>query len=115
MPLHLYGLWQAEMGGQHAATLLFEKHSELTDSVAGTINRDGIRTRCAGDVDDGTFTLEESDNGQTISATWTGSVIENSCGKEIRGTWTPSSNPATPHAPPSASRDFVLRKLPGWQ
>lgn len=71
----------------------------------------------AGDVDEGEFTLEESDNGQTISATWSGTVIDNSCGKEIRGTWIKSlSTTATNAALGQASNHrFVLRKLPGWQ
>ncbi len=116
-PLHLYGLWRAEFDGQPGATLLFEKHAELAGSVSGAVNRDGVRTLCAGDVDDGEFTLEESDNGQTISATWSGTVIDNSCGKEIRGTWIKSlSTTATNAALGQASNHrFVLRKLPGWQ
>ena len=108
-PLHLYGLWRAEFDGQPGATLLFEKHPELAGSVSGAVNRNGVRTLCAGDVDDdGTFTLEESDNGQTISATWSGVVVEDSCGKEITGTWIKAAGNAQSHP-------FVLRKLPGWQ
>jgi hypothetical protein len=117
-PLHLYGLWRAEFDGQPGATLLFEKHAELAGSVSGAVNRDGIRTLCAGDVDDdGTFTLEESDNGQTISATWSGTVIDNSCGKEIRGTWIKSISTTPANAVPGQASNyrFVLRKLPGWQ
>jgi hypothetical protein len=114
-PLHLYGLWRAEFDDQHSATLLFEKHAELSGSVAGGVNRDGVRSLCVGDVDDdGTFTLEESDNGKNISATWTGSVVQNSCGKEITGLWTPSNQPPGSGAA-SAPRRFVLTKLPGWQ
>ena len=116
-PLHLYGLWRAEFDGLSGATLLIEKHPELSGSVSGAVNRDGVRSLCAGDVDDGEFTLEESDNGQTISATWSGTVIDNSCGKEIRGTWIKSlSTTATNAALGLASNHrFVLRKLPGWQ
>jgi hypothetical protein len=107
-PLHLYGLWRAEFDGQApGATLLFEKHPELAGSVSGAINRDGSRTLLAGDVDDGAFTLEESGDGQNISATWSGAVVEGSCGKEISGTWSRTGN--------SKPRRFVLRKVPGWQ
>ena len=97
--------------------MLFEKHPELAGSVSGAVNRNGVRSQCAGDVeDDGTFTLEESDNGQTISATWTGAVVDGSCGKEIKGTWiktniTSTAYPATGQA---TNHSFVLRKLPGW-
>ncbi len=117
-PLHLYGLWRAEVYGQPGAPPLFGKHAELAGSVMGAVNRDGVRTQCAGDVDnDGTFTLEESDNGQTISATWSGTVVEGSCGKEIKGIWIKSNtnNNAHPPAGPTPGHPFVLRKLPGWQ
>lgn len=114
--LHLYGLWRAEWSatpGQPAlvATLLFEKHPELSDSVVGTIRREAVGhpqiAQVAGDVDDGDFTLEESVDGRSISAVWTGRVVDDSCGKEIRGTWTRSADPSP--------RSFVLRKVPGWQ
>lgn len=107
-PQHLYGLWRAEFAGlAQGATLLFEKHPELAGSVRGAVNRDGAKSLLAGDVDDGVFTIEESDNGQAISATWSGVVAEGSCGKEISGTWIRASDAST--------RRFVLRKLPGWQ
>ena len=42
-PVHLYGLWRADFDGlSPPATLLFEKHPELADSVRGGINRDGV-------------------------------------------------------------------------
>ena len=107
-PLHLYGLWRAEFEGlPQGATLLFEKHPELADSVSGSIKRDGVKALLAGDVDAGELTLEESLDGQRIAATWLGTVVENSCGKEIRGIWNNAST--------NAAYPFVLRKLPGWQ
>lgn len=107
-PLHLYGLWHAEFDGQAlGATVLFEKHPELADSVAGGVNRDGVKTLLAGDIDEGAVTLEESDNGQNISATWTGEVVDGSCGKEIRGEWRGAAG--------ETALRFVLRKRPGWE
>lgn len=109
-PLHLYGLWRTEFEGLpqgQGATLLFEKHAVLADSVSGGINRDGAKTLIVGDVDQGELTLEESLDGQRIAATWLGAVVDKSCGKEIRGTWT--------NALDKVSHLFVLRKLPGWQ
>ncbi len=107
-PQHLYGLWRAEFTGlPQGATLLFERHAELADSVSGAVNRDGARAVIAGDVDQGEFTLEESLDGQHISANWLGTVVENSCGKEISGTWNNTLN--------NSAYPFVLRKLPGWQ
>jgi hypothetical protein len=108
LPVQLYGLWRAEFDGAAlTATVLFEKHPELADSVSGGVNRDGRKTLAAGDVDNGVFSLEESDNGQNITATWSGVVVEGSCGKEISGTWN--------NAISNTSHRFVLRKQPGWQ
>jgi hypothetical protein len=100
---HLLGLWRAEFEGlAQGATLLLEKHPELADSVRGGINRNGERAEVAGDVDEGEFTLEESVNGVSISATWQGDVVEGSCGREIRGTWQAAAD--------KQPRTFVLRK-----
>jgi hypothetical protein len=99
----LLGLWRATFEGlAQGATLLLEPHPELSESVRGAINRDGDRALVAGDVDDGEFTLEESTDGVGISATWSGTVIDGSCGREIRGDWQGSRNPSP--------RAFVLRK-----
>ena len=84
----LLGLWRAEFEGlAQGATLLLEKHPERSESVRGTVNRNGERGHVAGDVDDGEFSLEESVNGVNISAIWLGDVVEGSCGREIRGSW----------------------------
>ena len=110
--VHLYGLWRAEFEGlPQPATVLFERHAELTGSVSGHINRGGAKAQIAGDVDEGELALDESLDGQNISATWTGTVVDNTCGKEIRGTWNNTLPGATGHR----SHPFVLRKLPGWQ
>lgn len=100
---HMVGLWRAEFDGQgHAGTLLLEKHAIYSESFSGSINRGGERSLLAGDVEDGEFTLEESADGKRIAATWLGEVIEGSCGREIRGTWTAEGD--------SQARAFVLRK-----
>lgn len=102
---HLLGLWRASFDGlPRGATLLLEQHPELAESVRGAINRDGERSLVAGDVEDGEFTLEESADGVKIDGTWSGTVIDGSCGREIRGDWQRTSD--------SAPRAFVLRKLP---
>ena len=101
---HLLGMWRAEFEGlAQGATLLLEKHPELADSVRGRINRNGERAEVAGDVDEGEFTLEESQNGVNISATWMGDVVEGSCGREIRGTWQAERD--------RRAHNFILRKL----
>jgi hypothetical protein len=101
---HLLGLWRAEFEGQgHVGSLLLEKHATYSESFSGAINRNGERRLLAGDVEDGEFTLEESADGQRIAATWLGELVEGSCGREIRGTWTAEGDAQTP-------RKFVLRK-----
>jgi len=105
---HLHGQWRAQSDGPTGATGLVQlgPHPELAQSVRGTVQRAGTLAQASGDVDAGTFTLEESLNGTNISATWIGQVVEGKCGKEIRGTWT--------NASPPTSLPFVLRRQAGW-
>lgn len=118
-PIHLYGLWRGEVEGSpksasptgsltasQTVTLRFEKHPDLSGSVMGSIQRGNVKSQCAGDVDNGVLALEESNDGKSISATWTGQVVAGSCGKEISGTWNNFSN--------NTSHKFVLRKSAGW-
>ena len=109
----LYGLWKAELQGQgpsgnqaQTATLLFEKHPELAGSVTGGVNRGGQISQAAGDLDNGSFTLEESPDGKTITAVWDGELEPGSCGKTIQGNWTDQLS--------GQVLKFVLRKVPGW-
>jgi hypothetical protein len=106
--LNLYGAWRAQWQGSDApaAALQLERHPELSDSVRGRVERDGLTALLAGDVDGGDLTLEESRDGKRISATWLGQVVPDSCGKEIRGTWRDADT--------DARRDFVLRRQSGW-
>ena len=113
---HLQGRWHATLGPatpdaapQPATTAVLQlaPHPELAESVRGTVQRGETRALLSGDVDAGELTLEESINGTNISATWTGQVVDGSCGKEIHGTWT--------NAHPTTTLPFVLRKQAGWQ
>jgi hypothetical protein len=99
----LLGLWSAEFEGSgHVGTLLFERHPDYPESFSGSINRNGDRRQVAGDIEAGEFTLEESADGLRIAATWLGDIVEGSCGREIRGTWSAEGE--------QTSRRFVLRK-----
>ncbi len=114
-PQHLYGTWLAKMDGEAGTiTIRLGRHPELAGSVSGTLERPGPsgdeRAQVAGDVDEGDFTLEESSDGKRISATWIGQVVDASCGKEIKGTWTKATD-----TPTNAARNFTLRKQGGWQ
>ncbi len=100
----LLGHWRAELQGRSAPVLLqLTPHPELRESVHGTLQRDGTTVQLSGDVDQGQLTLEESTDGKHISANWLGTVQENSCGQEIRGTWNSDTTPPI-------SIPFVLRK-----
>ncbi len=101
---HLLGRWQAELPGLgQRLQLQLTPHPELAESVHGSVQRGSQRSQLTGDVDGGTLTLEESDDGQRISATWLGDVVEGSCGREIRGQWQREGASAAPQR-------FILRK-----
>lgn len=105
-PQALVGLWRAAFeDGTPAGSLLLEPHPEHAGSLAGALNRDGVRAQVAADLEDGELTLEESADGRRISATWLGMVVEGSCGREIRGQWQPREG---------AARPFVMRRAGGW-
>jgi hypothetical protein len=99
----MLGLWHAELQGVgRVGTLLLEKHPHYAESFSGAINRNGDRRAVAGDVEDGEFTLEESADGVRIAAAWVGELVEGSCGREVRGTWTIDGD--------KSGRPFILRK-----
>lgn len=100
----MIGPWRAEFDdAKLSGTLLLEKHPTYAESLSGTIDRGAGRHPVAGDVEDGEFTLEESADGVRISGTWLGEVVEGSCGREIRGTWSVDGEGKD-------ARAFVLRK-----
>lgn len=104
----LFGLWRVHWDGiDPQDSLLLEQDASHAQGLAGAIRRDGVQTRLAGDLDEGVFTLEESPDGQRISATWEGAPVPGACGQDIHGRWTDA---ATGH-----TRTFVLRRIkPGW-
>ncbi len=110
LPEQLYGLWSAQFhepgqGRAHAkATLRLERSADYAQGVSGTLARDGVAAMVSGDAQEGEFTLDESQDGVAISATWVGSVTPDACGREIRGNWYDVVKKST--------LDFVLRKLP---
>ena len=108
----LFGQWQAQVQAAHGsvpqpATLTLTQNPEFDGSLSGTITRDTGRSQVAGDVDNGVFTLEESSDGKTITATWIGQIVEGSCGREIRG--------VRKNVLDHTEHDFILRKQAGWQ
>ncbi len=120
-PLHLYGLWQLRLwpedGPEDAPTstgaLLFEKHPDYPGSVRGELRRSAngveLQARLSGDVTDGVFNLDESDDGVSMSAVWTGEPQD--CGRRISGIRRPAEGrPAT-----EPRLHFRLQRQPGWR
>ena len=101
----LYGRWEARFGDLPAlADVQMGKHPEYAGSVRGTILRDGRSAQLSGDISDAGFLiLDESQDGLSISAVWSGELQPGSCGREFRGTWRNSSDDRT--------QPFVLRKI----
>lgn len=102
----LLGAWRADIAGTWLpADLVLEPNPDWPGSLAGHVRRADRLARLAGDLEDGTFTLEESADGVRIDATWVGQPVEGRCGREIRGTWQPAGD--------SIRRAFTLRRVGG--
>lgn len=100
----LYGTWEARIDGQDGtATMVLRRHPDY-DGVRGSIQRAGQPpAQLAGDIDpEGQLALDESQDGKSISASWSGALKPESCGKEFTGSWYRSADDS--HHP------FVLRR-----
>lgn len=121
----IYGQWRvrftpAPAGLPAEAVMRLEKHAEFSESVAGAVLRDlgtartgghAPRAQLAGDLESGFLTLDESSNGISITGTWNGELVKESCGKKFTGIWKDTSDNAPPDAP---GVPFTLEKLSGW-
>ena len=123
----LYGLWAVAFlkppGGLPAnATMLLEQHAEFSESLAGTVSRDlraasgsaatashAAKAFLAGDLEEGVLLLDESSDNLSITGTWNGEIVKDSCGKVFRGTWKDTSRSAPDDAP---DVPFTLTRLP---
>lgn len=120
-PARLSGLWQlslwpdtgAETSPASTGALLLETHPEFAGSVRGELKRSAPgndRTAVvSGDVVDGEFHLEESADGRTMDAVWSGTPLD--CGLTIRGTRRPAEGRLTDEP----VLNFLLKKAPGWR
>ena len=102
MPVEqLVGLWQLTLWPEASSAdkavsqgaLLFEPHPEYPGSVRGRLKRttpgNDVQALLSGDVVNGEFNLDESDDGVRMSATWVGAPAE--CGTRLRGVREPSA------------------------
>ncbi len=103
----LYGTW--ELGGTNLnqrGELTLRQHPEFSESLRGEFRYAGQRSIASGDVEAGEFNLDESQDGKSLYAFWSGKLTPARCGAEIRGTWQTLPQPGQP-AKESA---FVLRR-----
>ncbi|MES2943382.1 MAG: hypothetical protein V4772_10980, partial [Pseudomonadota bacterium] len=126
----VFGLWSARFtnppeGMPASATLLLERHAEFSESLAGIVSRDfgaasgspkiashAPKALLAGDLEDGLLLLDESSDKVSISGTWNGEVVAESCGKVFKGNWKDTSKTAPDNAP---DIPFTLTRLSqGW-
>lgn len=123
-PAQLSGLWTLTLWAENGSAaepvsrgaLLLERHPEFPDSVRGGLRRNGPRNDLtalvSGDVTEGGFHLDESADGQSMSAVWDG-VAQDCDGRlGITGTRRPAEGSAEANAPVLR---FRLERQPGWR
>lgn len=122
-PARLSGEWRVTLwpeGGadsqpRDVGTLWLERHVEFEASVHGNLLLGGTgparRSLVSGDVTEGVFHLEESDDGQRMSAVWAG-VAEDCAG---RLTITGTRRTAEGVEPADPVLAFRIEKAPGWR
>ena len=99
----LFGTWEARIDGiDGVGAVRLARHPEYA-GVRGTIARGGATAQLAGDIDDeGLLSIDESQDGLSISAVWSGRLLPGACGNVFEGTWRRAGDE-------QAAR-FVLRK-----
>lgn len=85
-PEQLHGVWTVQLDGAGPHwSLQLGPHPEHLGSLRGELTQGALRYPVVADLDGQDFTLEESHDGQRITATWLGEVLTGSCGQTIRG------------------------------
>ena len=106
----LYGSWELELTAtQQRGQLTLRQHPEFSESLRGEFRYGDQRSIASGDVEGGEFNLDESVDGKTLYAFWSGQLVPARCGAEIRGTWQTLPKPGQP----AKESPFVLKRA-GW-
>ena len=90
-PAMLVGTWRidwsdgARQRGEAPWMLTLAPHPEYEGSLKGQLARGDTRHAVVADWDEASLTMEESDDGQHISATWQATATDGQCGREFRG------------------------------
>lgn len=104
---HLFGAWRIELPGtRQTGRITLRRHPEFSESLRGELRYGATESIASGDIEDGELNLDESSNRVSITATWTGKLVEGSCGREIRGEWHDVEK--------DVRSPFVLRREAGW-
>lgn len=104
---HLYGTWDIRLPQRgESGQLTLRQHPEFKDSLRGEFRYGGQRSIASGDVEGGEFNLDESRDGKTLFAFWSGKLTPSRCGAEIRGTW----QILPKDGQPAQELDFVLER-----
>lgn len=103
----LYGTWELELTAlNQRGQLTLRQHPEFSESLRGEFRFGDQRSIASGDVEAGEFNLDESLDGKSLHAFWSGKLTPTACGAEIRGTWQTLAQPGKP----SQESPFVLRR-----
>ena len=99
-----------------SASLLLEKNAEHEDSLSGWLSLavtnpasnalavPPVKIFVAGDIEEGVLSLDESQDGSSISGQWDGAIAPGSCGRAITGT----------RRVGELQMRFILRRAGGW-
>ena len=103
----LYGTWEVELtqAGQRGR-LLLRQHPEFRESLRGEFSYGGQASIASGDVEGGEVNLDESRDGKSLHAFWSGHLVPGACGREIRGAWQQLAREGVP----AAESSFILRR-----
>jgi len=109
-PGMLVGQWRIEWAdtgrprSEAPWVLVLAPHPEYSGSLKGTLSRGQERRLVVADWDDEVFTMEESQDGRRIAATWQATASQGRCGQELQGLRFTGS------APDASAQHFVMRR-----
>ena len=84
----------------------FQRNPDYPESLVGVMFQGQVKHLLAGDVDEGLLTLEESTDGQHISANWVGHFQARDCGRSVSGNWISATG--------NQQWAFTLRRSAAW-
>ena len=95
---HFVGQWSLTLAakpgqGPERALLSLQPHPIYSDSLKGGLQRSAQTLQVVADWDDDTLTIEESADGERISATWQARLVQGQCGAVFEGVRFTGSEP----------------------